>query len=85
MIIAPDSTALAGVGATGCASGSHTCSGSAPTLMPKPTSVRPITASRHGDAASAGPMSVKFRLPAACQASAMAANSASSPSTTSAR
>ncbi|OYZ42444.1 MAG: hypothetical protein B7Y31_05105, partial [Novosphingobium sp. 16-62-11] len=43
-----------------------------------------VTASRHGDTASAGPMSAKFRLPAACQASAMAANSASSPSTTSA-
>ena len=36
----PDSSALAGAGATGCALGSHTCSGNIPALAPKPNSMQ---------------------------------------------
>ncbi len=34
---APESTDEAGTGAAECASGIHTCSGTRPALMPKPT------------------------------------------------
>jgi hypothetical protein len=48
LTIAPLSTAEAGVGAAGWASGSQTCSGTSPALMPKPATrsamVRPLAA-----------------------------------------
>jgi hypothetical protein len=48
----PLSTALAGVGATGCASGSHMWSGTAPALIPKPARSS-ATADRDADRAAA--------------------------------
>ncbi|OQC57340.1 MAG: hypothetical protein BWX54_01191 [Verrucomicrobia bacterium ADurb.Bin018] len=36
LISTPDITADTGLGAAGCASGSHTCSGKKPTFAPKP-------------------------------------------------
>ncbi len=38
--IAPESTALAGAGASGWASGSQTCSGQKPAFRPRPSSSR---------------------------------------------
>jgi hypothetical protein len=46
LIIAPLSTALAGTGAAGWASGSHRCSGTMPALTPKPARSRPTMRSR---------------------------------------
>ena len=43
LIILPLNTALAGVGATGCAIGSQTCKPSNPALMPKPARRQPTT------------------------------------------
>ena len=37
LVMTPESTALAGEGATGCAVGSHACMGNMPALTPKPT------------------------------------------------
>ena len=41
-----------GDGAAGCASGSHTCSGSRPALAPKPTSARKNAMDGHAPASS---------------------------------
>ena len=46
--MAPERTALAGVGAAGWANGNQTCKGTAPTLMPNAISVNAIAQSRTG-------------------------------------
>ena len=43
LVINPDKTALAGVGATGWAVGSQACKGTSPALAPKPTRVKKVT------------------------------------------
>ncbi len=73
----PDSTALAGTGATGCASGSHMCSSGKPTFTPRPAISK---------ASVTGPWAVpamasKRSPPAACTASSRPATSSASPST----
>ncbi len=46
LIMTPESRALAGAGATGCARGSHTCTGTMPALTPKPSTIRPAAMPR---------------------------------------
>jgi hypothetical protein len=68
LIIAPLNTALAGVGATGCASGNHTCSGTSPALMPRLTTSSTINTERYGEAATAAGTSAN-RASGTCSAS----------------
>ena len=80
--MAPDNTALAGVGATGCANGNHTCNPITPALMPNPIKANKMMRSR--DAACARPARTASKPIAlvALIAMTMAAKSASSPITT---
>ena len=48
LVIIPESTALAGAGATGCAVGSHACIGNIPALTPKPSIITKNTARKTG-------------------------------------
>ena len=50
---APLSTAEAGIGATGCASGSQTCSGTSPAFSPNPAISSPTAKPRAGEPGSA--------------------------------
>ena len=67
LVITPESTALAGAGATGWAVGSHACMGNMPAFTPKPTSMANTMARSRFSwpatfAASSTPPGVKLRL-----------------------
>ncbi len=83
-MIAPLSTAEPGVGAAGWASGSQTCNGTKPALMPNPISSSAMVRSRSAAAATAAGRAPIARLPAAVAASMNPSSRQVSPSTASA-
>ncbi|MBT9133830.1 MAG: hypothetical protein DDT38_00556 [Firmicutes bacterium] len=77
--MSPDSSALAGLGATGCASGNHTCNGTIPALMPKPTRNPRYAKKARPPASSGKPPGVKVTTPAFWNTAIIENNSASPP------
>ena len=62
LVMRPDSTALAGDGATGWASVSHICSGTIPAFAPKPRIIRNAATSRvFGSPTSCPPWRAKLK------------------------
>ncbi len=60
----PDIKADTGLGAIGCARGSHKCSGTIPALVPKPTNASRKTAVRSAGVIKAALARISAKLPA---------------------
>ena len=78
LIITPDITAETWLGAAGCASGSQTCTGQKPALVPKPTSAS-TKQTVLPPSAAAPAMSAKAKLPAPRAKQAKSASRISTP------